>query len=95
MHQTRRHRQCHGRAGAGGTPPFSVYLSPVTDADFGDMRPAAAPGQAPGTIMQENDFTRSLLEFLRTSPTPFHAVQNMAACLERRGMTPLYEGDRW
>ncbi len=45
--------------------------------------------------MLENDFTRSLLEFLRTSPTPFHAVQNMAARLEQRGMTPLHEGDRW
>ncbi len=41
------------------------------------------------------DFITRLQEFLRTSPTPWHATQNMAERLERAGFKPLAETDRW
>ena len=41
------------------------------------------------------DFNTGLLNFLRTSPTPFHATKNIAAHLLAAGFIPLYEGDVW
>ncbi len=41
------------------------------------------------------DFNTGLLDFLRTSPTPFHATKNIAARLLAAGFIPLYEGDVW
>src|SRR6187431_94611 len=41
------------------------------------------------------DFNTSLLDFLRTSPTPFHATHNIAVQLLAAGFIPLYEGDTW
>ncbi len=41
------------------------------------------------------DFNSALLDFLRTSPTPFHATQNIATRLLAAGFIPLYEGDTW
>ena len=41
------------------------------------------------------DFNTGLLDFLRTSPTPFHATQNIAGRLLEAGFIPLYEGDIW
>lgn len=41
------------------------------------------------------DFNTGLLDFLRTSPTPFHATNNIAARLLAAGFIPLYEGDIW
>jgi aspartyl aminopeptidase len=41
------------------------------------------------------DFNTGLLEFLRSSPTPFHATHNIAARLLAAGFIPLYEGDVW
>lgn len=41
------------------------------------------------------DFNTGLLDFLRTSPTPFHATRNIAARLLAAGFIPLYEGDSW
>lgn len=41
------------------------------------------------------DFNIGLLDFLRTSPTPFHATKNIAARLLAAGFIPLYEGDIW
>lgn len=36
-----------------------------------------------------------LLSFLRDSPTPFHAVANLVALLQRNGFRILDEGDAW
>ncbi|MDN6298385.1 MAG: M18 family aminopeptidase [Halomonas sp.] len=41
------------------------------------------------------DFVTRLQDFLRTSPTPWHATHNMAERLERAGFKPLAETDRW
>lgn len=41
------------------------------------------------------DFNTGLLDFLHTSPTPFHATKNIAAQLLAAGFIPLYEGDTW
>lgn len=41
------------------------------------------------------DFNTGLLDFLRISPTPFHATRNIAARLLAAGFIPLYEGDIW
>ncbi|HEY0893514.1 MAG TPA: M18 family aminopeptidase [Cellvibrio sp.] len=41
------------------------------------------------------DFNTGLLEFLRSSPTPFHATKNIARKLLAAGFIPLYEGDIW
>jgi len=41
------------------------------------------------------DFNSGLLDFLATSPTPFHAVDNMAASLAAAGFVRLYEADEW
>ncbi|WP_238582357.1 M18 family aminopeptidase [Cellvibrio sp. OA-2007] len=41
------------------------------------------------------DFNAGLLDFLRASPTPFHATQNIAAQLLAAGFIPLQEGELW
>ncbi len=41
------------------------------------------------------DFNAGLLDFLRASPTPFHATQNLAAQLLAAGFIPLQEGELW
>ncbi len=41
------------------------------------------------------DFNNGLLEFLHSSPTPFHATKNIAGKLLAAGFIPLYEGDIW
>lgn len=38
---------------------------------------------------------RNLLEFLERSPSPYHAVANMAAMLDREGYLRLEEGEAW
>jgi aspartyl aminopeptidase len=40
-------------------------------------------------------FNAGLLEFLRESPTPFHAVVNLARLLEARGFSELREDAAW
>ena len=45
--------------------------------------------------MNQSQFNQSLLAFLETSPTPFHATANMAARLALSGYTQLNEGDVW
>lgn len=40
-------------------------------------------------------FNQSFLKFLGGSPTPHHAVENMAVALEGRGFTELFERDSW
>lgn len=39
--------------------------------------------------------TRSLLDFIDASPTPFHAVRSMETRLSAAGFTELSEGDSW
>ncbi|MDH3280534.1 MAG: M18 family aminopeptidase [Gammaproteobacteria bacterium] len=45
--------------------------------------------------MPNTDVIAGLLDFLRRSPTPFHAVANMACELEKNGFQRLREADRW
>lgn len=41
------------------------------------------------------DFNTGLLDFLRASPTPFHATNSIAIRLLAAGFIHLYEGDTW
>ncbi len=45
--------------------------------------------------MSPQTLNRGLLDFIDTSPTPFHAVANMKAALEAAGYKPLNEKDSW
>jgi len=45
--------------------------------------------------MKNNNLIASLLHFLEASPTPFHAVKNMATELSKAGFQELAEKDRW
>jgi len=45
--------------------------------------------------MKNDDFIVGLLDFIRRSPTPFHAVANMTEMLEAAGFQPLAETDVW
>lgn len=44
---------------------------------------------------EQRALLNELLEFLRRSPTPFHAVANMVARLRRNGFVVLSEADTW
>lgn len=41
------------------------------------------------------EFNAGLVDFLQRSPTPFHAVRNLAALLEAAGFSELHEGRAW
>jgi len=45
--------------------------------------------------MQDVEFVNGLIDFIKNSPTPFHAVEIMARVLERDGFTQLDEADQW
>lgn len=45
--------------------------------------------------MQNEDFVNGLLDFIKSAPTPFHAVEVMAQILERHGFKKLEESDQW
>ncbi|GBC61709.1 M18 family aminopeptidase [Desulfonema ishimotonii] len=45
--------------------------------------------------MKESQFNRGMLNFLKKSPTPFHAVLNMSAILDKAGFQRLSESDAW
>lgn len=45
--------------------------------------------------MEETSFVDGLLEFLKQSPTPFHAVDNIHEILKAAGFVRLYEADEW
>ena len=45
--------------------------------------------------MDDDDFIPGLLDFIQRSPTPFHAVANMAEMLAAAGFQPLAENDAW
>jgi len=42
-----------------------------------------------------NDSMKNLCEFIDASPTPYHAVENLAAFFTARGAQELKEGDVW
>lgn len=64
-----------------------------------DKEQRSSPNQGPACVqenrMNQNDFNQQLLDFLYRSPTPFHAVKNMAKILESRGFQQLSENDSW
>lgn len=43
----------------------------------------------------QTEFNQALLDFLRASPTPFHAARALSERLDRAGFRPLREGDAW
>jgi aspartyl aminopeptidase len=45
--------------------------------------------------MDQERFNQELIDFLAASPTPFHAVEQMAVRLSQAGFTHLYEADAW
>lgn len=45
--------------------------------------------------MNKQDFNEGLLGFLDASPTPFHAVQNMAGMFTNAGFERLFEEQKW
>jgi len=45
--------------------------------------------------MQDVDFVNGLTEFIKNSPTPYHAVELMSAILERNGYSKLDETEQW
>jgi len=45
--------------------------------------------------MQDEVFVNGLLDFIRRSPTPFHAVRSMTTILEENGFSRLEESDEW
>jgi len=45
--------------------------------------------------MQNEDFIDGLLDFVKRSPTPFHAVQAMVELLEHAGFQRLTEKEQW
>ncbi len=51
--------------------------------------------QNPSTSKECQEFNNGLLGFIQASPTPFHAVAEMASRLEKAGFVQLFEGDSW
>jgi aspartyl aminopeptidase len=45
--------------------------------------------------MDEQQLIADFLEFIKASPTPFHAVSNMRALLQQAGYEVLHENERW
>lgn len=45
--------------------------------------------------MRHVEFVQDFLDFLRQSPTPFHAVNSIAKKLKAAGFGELYESDHW
>lgn len=45
--------------------------------------------------MQDVEFVNGLIDFIKNSPTPFHAVETMAKILDRHGFVELDEAEQW
>ncbi len=60
-------------------------------------QPAAAParGASRAPLTFDRGHTDDLLSFLSASPSPYHAVQNAAARLEKAGFRQVLETDAW
>ena len=50
---------------------------------------------APCDKSEQRELLSDLLKFLRDSPTPFHAVANLVALLQRNGFQTINESDAW
>jgi len=46
-------------------------------------------------MMRDKDFVSGLLEFIKQSPTPFHAVKSMVTALEGAGFQRLTKKEQW
>jgi aspartyl aminopeptidase len=46
-------------------------------------------------MMDVNSFNQDLLDFLKSSPTPFHAIKQIVMRLESVGFSQLEEADEW
>ena len=53
------------------------------------------PQSVSSAVLTNSDFNRSLLNFLQSSPTPFHATDSMAKILLSAGYTELFEDQAW
>ena len=45
--------------------------------------------------MQDSEFVDGVLSFIKSSPTPFHAVEQMKGQLQKNGFEQLKESDAW
>ena len=45
--------------------------------------------------MQDTEYLEGLIEFVKASPTPFHAVATMSAMLDEEGFQQLNEAEAW
>ena len=45
--------------------------------------------------MQDTEYLEGLIEFIKSSPTPFHAVATMSAMLDGEGFQQLNEAEAW
>ena len=45
--------------------------------------------------MQDTEYLEGLIEFIKSSPTPFHAVATMSAMLDEQGFQQLNESEAW
>lgn len=45
--------------------------------------------------MQDTEYLEGLIDFIKSSPTPFHAVATMSARLDEQGFQQLSEADAW
>jgi len=45
--------------------------------------------------MQDVEFVNGLMDFIKNSPTPFHAVKTMSQLLDQAGFKHLHEAEQW
>lgn len=45
--------------------------------------------------MQDIEFVNGLIDFIKKSPTPFHAVKTMSEILQQNGFNRLHESEQW
>lgn len=62
---------------------------------FGRRLTMSTKSMSTKSMSADNMFIQNLLRFLKASPTPFHAVQNMAQQLVAQGFHVLKESESW
>src|SRR5690606_26536328 len=82
---------CH----TGRQRPKSLFYKSIATVSLTACRAQPVPGCPFEVVMQQADFNRDLFEFLRESPTPYHAVEQVAARLRDAGYQQLFESDSW
>src|SRR5690606_8809949 len=83
--------QCH----TGRQRSKSLFYKSIATVSLTACRAQPVPGCPFEVVMQQADFNRDLFEFLRESPTPYHAVEQVAARLRDAGYQQLFESDSW